>query len=332
MRRLLLLPVLALAAPLLTAAPASAATVDSFTLEGFADDLAAYAGTTIEVAWDVVPLDATATVAVAPAGTAVDVLAGWDAATVAGAVDSVVDVTIPEDAEPGAEYTFQLLVSEDGAAAVSDVLTVLVLETPVSVTPPPVVFDGCDVVIPDVEGVGWTVEERYFDEGYSSTLEIEPGRYPLAAFGDGNDTTFFAFPRYGFELDPGAPDSFPVAEEDQACFDADVVEIKPGCGTVIVSNPSEVTVDLYVEPSDNDNVGTGIEAQIFSLEPGMAVTVEVDAGSVYVDAGVTIPTGWGEAEYVSVQSVTDLELDPACAGTAPVARPTHPTAAPAAGA
>ncbi|MDT9591930.1 hypothetical protein RDV89_02545 [Nocardioides zeae] len=326
MRRLLLLPALALAAPLLVASPASAATVDTFTIAGTTDDIEATVGTTLEVAWDVTAVDPAATVAVTPEGNAVDVVDGWNAAAVAAATDASVDVTIPADAEVGDEYTFQLVVAEDGVApTVSDVISVYVSETLTVVTPAPVVADDCSFVVPDVEGVSYELVYDYGD-GDWYTEPVDAGTYPSTYFSDGEDLVVEAYPLDGYEFPADAVTEFvlPVSED---CFPY-FVEAEAVCQGVVVTSVADEAVDVYYGDIEADDV----EGQ-FTLEPGASRTVSTEGELVVVLAGVDFDIDEADEDFLYDVQFVGVEVDQDCAAPAAggVKRPTHPTVAPAAG-
>lgn len=328
LRRLFLLPALALVAPLLVASPASAATVDTFTIAGSADDAEATAGATLSVAWDVTPVDPAATLVVAPAGSAVGVVDGWNAAAVSAAAGSTVDVTIPADAEPGDDYTFQIIASEDNVPTASDVITVSVVEVVTIVTPAPVVVDGCEFVVPEVTGVLYEAVVAYDDEdgGYEVAEEIEPGRYPSLLFVSEPEEELLvaAYPADGFDFPAGAVTEFPVPVSAD-CFPT-YVETEAVCQGITITNIAGVTIDVIYGDIEGDDAEGG-----FSLAPAGTRTVSTEGELVIVFAGVELDLD--EAAADDLIQVEVVEVDQSCtpAGSAPVAQPSHPTVAPAAG-
>lgn len=328
MRRLLLLPALALVAPLLVASPASAATVDTFTIAGSTDDAEATAGATLSVAWDVTPVDPAATLVVAPAGSAVDVVDGWNAAAVSAAVGSTVDVTIPADAEAGDDYTFQIIASENNVPTASDTITVSVVDAVTVVTPAPVVVDGCDIVVPEVAGVLYEAVVFYEDEDgvYESVEEVEPGRYSVRLFVTSPEEELLvaAYPADGFEFPAGAVTEFPVPVSAD-CFPT-YVETGAVCQGVTITNISDVTIDVVYGDIEGDDA----EGE-FSLAPAGTRTVSTEGELVIVIAGVELDLD--EAADDELIQVELVEVDQVCtpAGVSPIAQPSHPTVAPAAG-
>ncbi|GAB3079898.1 hypothetical protein [Nocardioides zeae] len=329
MRRTLLLSALALAAPLLVASPASAATVDDFTIGGSGDDLEANPGATLTVAWDVTPLDPAAAVVVTPAGSAVGVVAGWDAPTVAAATASTVDVTIPAAAEEGDDYTFQLVVTENNVPAVSDTITVSVVEEPVEVTPVPVVAVDCVVEIPEVPGVLYDLVYDYAEDGAGGwtgeTEPLDPDTYALFELSDGEDLVIAATPDEGYGFPAGAADVFPVAV-DEACVTLPVfVEITSSCQSFALTNVVDVDVTaIYGGEDDEEPAGE------VTLAPGGSAAIGTDADFVYVFAGAGLTLEdlqSDDLDFLEVQ-FDGLEVDQDCTVAA---APTHPTVAPAAG-
>lgn len=334
MRRTLLLSALALAAPLLVAPPASAATVDEFTIGGSSDDLEANAGATLTVAWDVTPQDPTATVVVTPGGSAANVVAGWDAATVAAATASTVDVTIPATAEEGDDYTFQLVVAENNVPAVSDTITVSVVEEPVVVTPAPVVAADCLLEVPEVTGVLYDLVYDYEEDGAGGwtgeTEPLEPDTYPLIALSDGEDLVVAATPDEGYAFPAGAADVFLVAVDETCTTTPVFVEVASSCQAFTLTNVVDVDVTAFFGGEDDEEI-----AGELVLAPGDSAEIGTDDEIVYVVAGADLSLDDfenGDFDFFDIQ-VEELEVDQDCtvAGTGTGARPPYPTVAPAAG-
>jgi len=333
LRRTLLLSALALAAPLLVASSASAATVDDFTIGGSSDDLEANPGATLTVAWDVTPLDPTATVVVTPGGSAAGVVTGWDAPTVAAATASTVDVTIPATAEEGDDYTFQLVVAENNVPAVSDTITVSVVKEPVEVAPTPVVAADCVFEVPDVTGVLYDLVYDYEEDGaggWTGDLEpLDPGTYPLFAFSDGEDLVVAATPDEGYAFPAGAADVFVLAV-DEVCTTTPVfVAIESSCKAFTLTNVVDVDVTAFFGGEDDEEPAGEI-----TLAPGESAEIGTDEDFVYVVAGDDLSFDDLEdgdlVDFLDIQ-FDGLEVDQDCTVAGTGTQPTHPTVAPAAG-
>ncbi|WZH53894.1 MAG: hypothetical protein PIR53_07840 [Nocardioides alkalitolerans] len=333
MRRTLLFSALALAAPLLVASPASAATVDDFTIGGSSDDLEANPGATLTVAWDVTPQDPAAAVVVAPAGSAVGVVTGWDAPTVAAATGSTVDVTIPAAAEEGDDYTFQLVVTENNVPAVSDTITVSVVEEPVEVTPVPVAAVDCVLEIPDVPGVLYDLVYDYAEDGaggWTGELEpLEPDTYPLLLLSEGEDLVVAATPDEGYAFPAGAADVFFVTVDEECVTTPVFVAIESSCQAFTLTNVVDVDVTAFYGGEDDDEPAGEV-----TLAPGESAEIGTDEEFVYVVAGDDISFADLEdgdlLDFLDIQ-FDGLEVDQDCTVAGTGTRPTHPTVAPAAG-
>lgn len=330
MRRLLFLPAAALVAPLFLAPSAAhAATVVDFTINGTSEDQIIAAGTTVPVTWEATSAaDPAGPITITPGGTAVGAVDGWTEENVAAAENATVDVTIPAAAEPGTVYTFEITATEPEASDTSDVVSITVAASDTLVTPAPVVVDGCDLVVPDSEGVVYTLLYGLDDEFEAIGIDLEPGAYSLAALGMEEGGVVVASPKVEFVFADDALTEFEVPAVAEECYPT-FVETEPVCRGLIITNVTDAVIDVLYGGLDEDEAEGD-----FSLEPGESATVSTDHELVLVVAGEELLLGEAiEEELVEIQFEL-VEVDQNCSTpvVAPAKRPSHPTVAPAAGA
>ncbi|MGJ9422414.1 hypothetical protein [Aeromicrobium sp. CF3.5] len=312
MRRIVLLPILALLAVFFIASPASAATVDSFTIDGSVDDQEVFAGQSLEIDWTVSSdADPAGVVEVEATGTATGTVDNWEG-VLPGAP---VTVNVPDDAEVGDTFTFGINAFEDGQEDdLSDEITVTVI-APTEIPAPQITFPTpCTVALPDVENVNYGV-----GFGNSGSSIEQTGTLNLADFYNrGFETTFGVNPNAGFAFPEGAQTTFPVVVSED-CF-PEVIETQSVCKTVEFTNTTENAVFIGIF-SDNENFESDDE---FALAAGETRTVDSERDRVFFTAndGEDLNGELIQAGYVDV----DQDCTPAAGNTA------HPTVAPAAGA
>lgn len=313
MRRLLLLPVLALVALFLGAAPASAAEITSFTINNGTADITATVGE--EIAWSAeVTADGDSDLAVAQTGdaaTSPDV-DGWG-----GPIQPTDEGTFSVTAK--GTYTFSITATEDGESATSELITVTVDEAagnPTVIPFPDVTFPGsCTVVLPETENVNFGVGFGNYGDG------LDAGTYDLSDFYNfGYPITIGASPDTGFVF-PKDTKTFFELTPSADCF-PQLVTVKDVCQAIEFTNTTDDT--LVVQFGDIDLESPDEE---FDLAAGATRSLSTER-----ESGFFTVTLQGDDEFTQAGSV-DVEQDctPASADEAsPTAN--FPTVAPAAGA
>lgn len=308
MRRLLLLPVLALVGVMFVASPANAATVTTFTANGSADDITVTAGDDVTLAWTVATTgDPAGEITVTAAGSAAGDVDGWS-----GTVTSPTTL----DLAPGA-YEFAITATEvdvEGSDT-SEPITVTVLpadEDLEEIEAPEITFpDPCTVVLPDVENVQYGVG---FGQSGSA---LEAGEFDLGTaqfYNFGEVSTFVVNPAEGFTFPEGTQTAFPI-EVSQDCF-PQLIDYEAICQGVTFTNTTDETRllqygDITEESPDEE----------FELAAGQSRTVTSDRDLVFFLTALDEDVTYDQAGFIGVEQ----DCTPASAGA------THPTVAPAAG-
>lgn len=311
MRRLLLLPVLALVALFLGAAPASAATITSFTLNGDTDDITAEVGD--ELDWSAEVTGESDTVAVTQTGSAAgdSGIRSWG-----GEVDATSGSFTIVDA---GEYTFSITATQEGEDDVTSAsITVTVEEAADDATEipfPDVTFPGtCTVVLPETENVSFGVGFGNFGNG------LEAGTYDLSDFYNfGSPITIGANPDEGFAF-PAGTETFFELTPSADCF-PQLVTVTDVCQAIEFTNTTDDS--LVVQFGDIDLESPDEE---FDLAAGATRSLSTER-----ESGFFTVTFGGDEEFSQAGSV-DVEQDCTPAGANEVApTATFPTVAPAAG-
>lgn len=319
MRRILLLPVIALLAMMFTAVPASAATVETFTLNGSTEDTTAVVGQTGSIQGTVGSVGAFEVFAEGTAANdpGVD---GWGG-QVGG--DGVTDDGFGANftfLAPGT-YTFSVRLTENSEPdAFSDTITVVVeAAAGTGVVPAPVTFpDACTVTVPTTEGVRYVV-----DFGDGDVEDAFPGTLPLVAYyNDEEPVTFRAEPLDGVTFDPEAPTEWVITPTDE-CFgtEADLVSTSISCGAVRFTNTTDRTVGLFYGNPDEDD-----EPDVREIAPSASTVVRTELEELFFVASAEADN-LGGLEF----EAGELDVPQDCADAAG-AGASHPTVAPAAGA
>ncbi len=319
MRRLLLLPVLALVAMMFVASPASAATVDTFA----ADTDEAQAGGAVTLSWSVSPTVAGETVDVVAAGSAVGTVPGWQGSL----TGTSAQVTLPTDAEPGDTFEFAIEALEaNQAAAPSSTVTVTVVADPggpTVVAPAPVTIDGCEVVVPQATGVVYGFAFFDDEEGVDEDEDfvVPSGRYPVASLtSQGEDVVLFAAPQDGFAFEGEQIVAFAL-ETDPDCFPT-FVDAEAICKGVTFTNVSDVVIRVYHDDFEDEGE--------FTFAPGETRTVDTTDELVFYVAGRELEIDEALAGGFIEVDAGVVEVDQDCTRAA-AAKAAHPTVAPAAG-
>ncbi|GAA2072984.1 hypothetical protein GCM10009821_08970 [Aeromicrobium halocynthiae] len=299
MRRLLLLPVLALVGVMFVASPANAATVDLSV-----DETTITAGGTVTLSWVVLPEDGGATTLTA---------SSTPATSFDGEREALTDEEDVVLTEPG-EYTFTLSATEDGVTLDgTGSVTVTVAPAPTIIDVPAVTFpDPCTVVLPPTENVSYGVGFGGFGN------EVPAGTLDLADyFNGGFPVEFTAVPDEGFAFPEGATSRFPVTVSPDCLggeiVESGLVETSAVCQGVTFTNVSDD--DLFVLYGDEDEDRPDGE---FELAVGASRTIDTERDLIIYVAIA------GSEEVVQINEV---EVEQDCARAAAL----HPTVAPAAG-
>lgn len=253
MRRLLLS---LLALPLLLlgmAAPASAATINTFTVNGASGTVVVEPDTQLDVAWEV---EGNAELVVTASGT------GWT-----GPLDPSGTTTV-DGPDAGQSLTFILSADDVEATPVSQTITVTAEDDePEGSTPPPVVLEGCLVTVPESDDFTY---ELVYDGDPDDTEEIEAGTYTASELtADGLfEIEIVAVPGDGVDVAPGATTSFEVPFSEE-CAGPALLEATGGQCSFEVENVSDAEVFvLYGNPD-----GSGRADGEFTLAAGQSRTV-----------------------------------------------------------
>lgn len=321
MRRLLLLPVLALVALFLAATPASAATVDSFTIEGSTANRTATVGD--ELAWSVTTTgdDPDTLVIRNQTGSASDNsgVQFWGGEA-GGSIGTGTSSGTFDVVEPGT-YTFSITASEEGQDdETSQVITVTVLpaeDDPTEIPVPDITFpDTCTVVLPETANVTFSVGFGNFGN------DVEPGTYDLSEFyNSGFPITFGAAPAEGFAFPEGAT-TFVEVTPSADCF-PQLVRVNPICQAIEFTNTTDNPVLVQFGVIEEEEADSE-----FELAPGATRTVGTER-----DNGVfTVNLDPETLEVDQAGPVTiDQDCTPAGSDDAAPANAAFPTKAPAAG-
>lgn len=198
MRRLLTLLLVPLFALGLSMAPAAAADITSFTVDG-AGTASVYSGDTVELAWE-----ATVVGDQVEASTTGPDTALFDGTYPATGTESIVIN------DPGT-YTFTITATDGTTDTESVTVTVA---APTEITPAPVTFpDSCTVVIPASTGANAGTEYGYGTGAMGGQLAA--GTYELAELGA--NLTFMIFPTAGYVFPAGTDTTINVTTP-ASCF------------------------------------------------------------------------------------------------------------------
>ncbi|MGJ9411829.1 hypothetical protein ACHAAC_03885 [Aeromicrobium sp. CF4.19] len=318
MRRILFVPILALMAVFFVAAPANAATVDEFTLDGGAADFTAQVGDSVEysiTASSVGEFDLFAD------GDAADNpgVSGWSGNFGGGSGGDGFGFTGSVTFDEPGTYTFQVRAEEEGEAdGFSDEITVTVEEAdevpPTEIPAPEITFpDECTVVLPETENVSYGVGTGQSGGEIDDTGDVNLADY----YNLGEPVTFYAIADEGFTFPEDAQTAYEVTPS-QDCF-PQLVEAEAICQGVTFTNTTDDT--LFVQYGDVTEENAD---ETFELAAGADRTVSTDRDLVYYlsDREGDEQTAPDQQGFVEVEQ----DCTPASAGA------DHPTVAPAAGA
>ncbi len=253
MRRLVLSLLLA---PLLClvglAAPASAAPViQEFTVNGSSTDLTLQPDEELDIVWDVA---STETPTVTATGT------GWS-----GTLDPSGTQRVAGPAA-GESLTFGLETTDSTGTTSATTITVTAQDDADGVTPPPVVVQGCTVVVPRSDSFDYGL--AYFGDT-ENTEPIEAGTYRASALTSGGflDVTIVAEPRADVTVADGAVTTWDVPSGEDCESELFTVSTAPCSFTVrnITGTPIEF---LY-----GDGDAERADGQL-TLAPGQQRTVK----------------------------------------------------------
>lgn len=314
MRRLLLLPVLALMGVMLVASPASAATVDSFTVSAEGIDptsgpVTVEPGTPVQLAWAITPgPEELVDISAGSSGPTTTTFTGpRDGDFVDGALRGSESVTL----DTVGTYTFTITADGANSEVSTASITVTVAETvPDTIIPVPEVQfpEPCVAVLPVDPNVSYGV--NYGQSGNA----LEAGTVDLTDLLEfGIPLEIVAVPNEGFAFPEGADNRFELPDLED-CFgelvESGLVEARAICQGVTFTNVSGE--DLFVIYGDDDDDAD------FELAPGASRTVDTDLDLVFYVGLVAAP----ELAF----QPGEIEVEQDCSRT-----PTHPTLPPAAG-
>lgn len=318
MRRLLLLPVLALMGVMLVASPASAATVDSFTVSAEGIDptpgpVTVEPGTPVQLAWAITPgPEELVDISAGSSGPTTTTFTGpRDGDFVDGALRGSESVTL----DAVGVYTFTITADGANSEVSTASITVTVAETvPDTIIPvPDVQFpEPCVAVLPADPNVSYGV--NYGQSGNA----LEPGTVDLAELLEfGIPLEIVAVPNEGFAFPEGADNRFELPDLED-CFgdivESGLVRAEAVCQGVTFTNVADT--DLFVVYGGDEDGPDGE----FELAVGASRTVDTDRDLVfYVALSDTEPTA----------QINEVEVEQDCTRVAAAAA--HPTVAPAAG-
>ncbi|MDR6117924.1 hypothetical protein QE370_001108 [Aeromicrobium sp. SORGH_AS981] len=308
MRRLVLSLLLA---PLLClvglAAPAAAAPViQEFTVNGSSTDLTLQPDEELDIVWDVT---STETPTVTATGT------GWS-----GTLDPSGTQRVAGPAA-GESLTFGLETTDSTGTTSATTITVTAQDEPDGVTPPPVVVQGCTVVVPRSDSFDYGL--AYFGDT-EDTEPIEAGTYRASSltFGGNIDVTIVAEPRADVTVADGAVTTWDVPSGEDCQSELFTVSTAPCSFTV--RNITGTSIEFLYGDADAERA----DGQ-FTLAPGQQRTVKTPRAALLAVGLV------GDAEEDPEFQILDVRVpqtgcDGGAVGAGGSAWP-FPTNAPAAG-
>lgn len=212
---------------------------------------------------------------------------------------------------PGAtgNFTYELLATDENGREATDTVEVTVAAAPL--TPTPVTFVGCNVIVPSTPNVTYFVD--YGDEDIE---ELDADTYPGSYFDIGGDSVlFYAQAGDGYSFADDAVTEWEYTTPEECVGESELVTVTAGCHEATFTSLVDVTIGVAY--GDGDLPAPDGE---FDLAAGAVHTIETDRDVLYFEA-------YGELdEFQSgeLDVTTECAVDPADGD--------HPTVAPAAGA
>lgn len=161
-------------------------------------------------------------------------------------------------------FTYTLLATDENGREASDTVTVEVVNGPI--TPAPVTFDGCDVIVPATPNVTYFV-----DYGDSDIEELEADTYPAEYFDIGGPVLFYAEAADGFSFADDAVTEWEYTAPEECFGGANLVTTTATCDTVTFTNITDLVVTVLFGSFDEED-----EDGEFALTAGGSHTVETD--------------------------------------------------------
>ncbi|WP_332644910.1 hypothetical protein [Aeromicrobium sp.] len=161
-------------------------------------------------------------------------------------------------------FTYTLLATDENGREATDTVTVEVVNAPI--TPAPVTFDGCEVIVPSTPNVTYFVD--YGDEDIE---ELEADTYPADYFDVGGPVLFYAEAADGFSFADEAVTEWEYTSPEECFGGADLVTTTATCDSVTFTNITDSVVTVFF-----GSFGEEQEDGEFELEAGGTHTVETD--------------------------------------------------------